>query len=97
MKLERRREKIWIVFGKVIGISLVVSTINQLRRPKCFNNESLSSYSREYFTFIGSIVYAMLLIVIGCVINAQDIFVEGHKRGSRHAQVMNVKFGMYTI
>ena len=67
-----------------------------LRRPKFYDNEIFSSYSREYFTFIGSIVYAMLLIVIGCVINAQDIFVEGHKRGSRQAQVMNMNFTMYT-
>ena len=57
----------------------------------------MSLYSREYFTFIGSIVYAMLLIVIGCVINAQDIFVEGHKRGSRGSQVMVENFAMYTI
>ena len=73
----------------------MITTI--IRRPKFYDNEIFSSYSREYFTFIGSIVYAMLLIVIGCVINAQDIFVEGHKRGSRQAQVMNVHFGMYTI
>ena len=71
--------------------------ITNIRRPKFYDNEIFSSYSREYFTFIGSIVYAMLLIVIGCVINAQDIFVEGHKRGSRQAQVMNVNFTMYTI
>ena len=72
----------------------MITTI--IRRPKFYDNEIFSSYSREYFTFIGSIVYAMLLIVIGCVINAQDIFVEGHKRGSRQAQVMNMNFTMYT-
>ena len=73
----------------------MITTI--IRRPKFYDNEIFSSYSREYFTFIGSIVYAMLLIVIGCVINAQDIFVEGHKRGSRGSQVMIANSAMYTI
>ena len=73
---------------------MIINYKMALRKPKCYDNELLSSYSREYFTFIGSIVYAMLLIVIGCVINAQDIFVEGHKRGSRQAQVMNMNFTM---
>ena len=73
----------------------MITTI--IRRPKFYDNEIFSSYSREYFTFIGSIVYAMLLIVIGCVINAQDIFVEGHKRGSRGSQVMIANFAVYTI
>ena len=73
----------------------MITTI--IRRPKFYDNEIFSSYSREYFTFIGSIVYAMLLIVIGCVINAQDIFVEGHKRGSRGSQVITANFAMYTM
>ena len=43
--------------------------------------------SRENFNFIGSMIYAMLLIVIGCVLNATDIFVQGHKDGSYRSQV----------
>ena len=42
---------------------------------------------RDYFTFIGSMVWAMLIIVIGCVLYAQDIFVQGHKRKSHRTQV----------
>ena len=52
----------------------------------------LISYSflflnRDNFNFIGSMIYAILLIVIGCVLYATDIFAQGHKTGSIRAQV----------
>ena len=53
--------------------------------------------SRENFNFIGSMIYAMLLIVIGCVLNATDIFVQGHKDGSYRSQVGFQREGCYEM
>ena len=46
-----------------------------------------SFFNRDNFNFIGSMIYAILLIVVGCVLYATDIFAQGHKTGSTRGQV----------
>ena len=46
-----------------------------------------SFFNRDNFNFIGSMIYAILLIVVGCVLYATDIFAQGHKSGSIRGQV----------
>ena len=46
-----------------------------------------SFFNRDNFNFIGSMIYAILLIVVGCVLYATDIFAQGHKTGSIRGQV----------
>ena len=55
------------------------------------NTNEMKLHFRDYFTFIGSMVWAMLIIVIGCVLYAQDIFVNGHKRKSHRTQVCKMR------